>query len=56
VPTVLATAVLILSKDTYFNRKILGAKPLQFFGDISYPLYLWHGGLQMLFLHENVLG
>lgn len=39
---VAATALLITSEDSFFNRRILTAKPLVWVGVISYPLYLWH--------------
>lgn len=38
-----AGAVLLLgSKDSFINRRILGWPPLVYVGLISYPLYLWH--------------
>lgn len=47
-PAVISTAVIILSKDTLFNRYILTTKFLLLWGDISYPFYLWHYGIQSI--------
>ena len=41
IPT-LSTAVLIVGKNSWVNRKILSWRPLVFIGLISFPLYLWH--------------
>ncbi len=41
IPTI-GTALIILSKNSIFNQKILENKILVYFGLISYPLYLWH--------------
>lgn len=40
-PTI-GAAMLIVSKDAWFNRKILASKWFVWFGLISYALYLWH--------------
>lgn len=56
VKPVLATAILIITKKSFFNRRILGAKLLQFMGDVSYPFYLWHAGLEMSYNNfSNIL-
>jgi peptidoglycan/LPS O-acetylase OafA/YrhL len=39
---VLATSILICTRDTWFNKKILSHQLAVWIGLISYPLYLWH--------------
>ncbi len=49
IPTV-GTALLILSGDAPFSPyRILALKPMQYIGDISYSLYLWHWPLIVFF-------
>lgn len=45
IAVVVPTAILILTKNSFFNRYILSTKLLLMIGDISYPFYLWHSGL-----------
>lgn len=39
---VAGAALLIMSPDAWFNRRVLASAPLVGIGLISYPLYLWH--------------
>jgi len=39
---VLGTVLLLFTKDSAFNRRVLGGSVMRFFGLISYSLYLWH--------------
>lgn len=38
----LSTLTLLLTQDSWINRKLLSFKIISFIGLISYPLYLWH--------------
>jgi peptidoglycan/LPS O-acetylase OafA/YrhL len=38
----LGTCLLIAAPESWFNRHVLGSRPMVFVGLISYPLYLWH--------------
>jgi len=38
----LGTCLLIAAPGAWFNRHVLGSRPMVFVGLISYPLYLWH--------------
>ena len=51
VPVVLATAIILIIGDDHGSplaRRIVGFQPLQWLGDISYSLYLWHWPLLIL--------
>ena len=45
---VIWAVIVIRCKNTFFNRQILGSKPMVFFGKISYSVYMWHMGIIML--------
>jgi peptidoglycan/LPS O-acetylase OafA/YrhL len=49
-PLVIGCAVLIMiNKNSLFNRSILGSKPMNFIAKITYSWYIWHQGVIMLF-------
>ncbi len=48
IPVIGAFLVIAAGPNTWFNRVLLGAKPLVAIGLISYPLYLWHWPLLSL--------
>jgi len=41
-PTCGAFLAISAGPDAWFNRRVLGSKPMVWVGLISYPLYLWH--------------
>ncbi len=51
VPVVLAAAIILVIGDDHASplaRRIIGFAPVQWIGDISYSLYLWHWPLLIL--------
>jgi peptidoglycan/LPS O-acetylase OafA/YrhL len=51
VPVVLATAIVLAIGDSHTSslaRRVIAFAPIQWFGDISYSLYLWHWPLLIL--------
>jgi peptidoglycan/LPS O-acetylase OafA/YrhL len=44
----LGACLLIAAPQGWFNRRVLGSRPMVFIGLISYPLYLWHWPLLSL--------
>lgn len=51
----LGALILIISKDSYFNVKVLSNRAIVFIGLLSYPLYLWHWPLISL-MKNNLTG
>lgn len=41
-PTIGTFLIILSGPDTWVNHHLLGSRPMQFVGQISYPLYLWH--------------
>ena len=50
---VIWAVIVIKCKDTFFNQRILGSKPLVFLGKISYSVYMWHMGIIILIDKER---
>lgn len=48
-PSVIGTALVIASPDSWVNRMVFSAAPLVFIGKISYSWYLWHWPLLAIF-------
>jgi len=49
----LGACLLIAAPGAWFNRCVLGSRPMVFIGLISYPLYLWHWPLLSLLRITN---
>ncbi len=49
---VTATAILIVTKNSFINKHVLTSKSLAYLAEISYAYFLWHAGLHMLYENE----
>lgn len=49
----LGASLLILTKDSFFNKKVLSNKYFVHIGEISYSFYLWHWGIIALVRYYN---